>query len=272
MLTELISAANIAGFPHEYFTPSVYYYLKSVIPGGAGDYIDFIEKQFQTNNGVFGVEIDYDRYVNYWYWYFGPNIEKYKIILVDRKDFLSQIVSQYYVDVTKKGFDKQGDFYIDECVSLNTTKLRQTVSFLVRHKVGIRKINPSYRNLVYFEDIISGDFSKKIADTLELSKAEFECLKDIDISSMEFYFRPSDSQGKKLLKNEILNYVQSSKTEFVTYKHGNFVIKSIISVDGLEDALIDIDQVEPGLFYPFIKIEYTSPLFTRTLKNIDVPN
>jgi tetratricopeptide (TPR) repeat protein len=257
LLTQLMANTNVVGYPLEFFTPNIYYYLKSRVLGGGFEYLAYIEDKFVSSNNYFGCQIDFDRYNNYWQHYYYGSLDSYKIILVDRKDFVSQLVSQYFMEVTEIGF---ATAELDNNVNFLETdidKILNTALFLIRHKIGIRKLNPKCLNILYYEEIVSNTWQSKIANILLLSEADSIKLKSYEQKTEnESTLKPTQASSKTQFKQKLLKYISDGGLKALKYKVNQNCLISLVPIDACLVEILELLYLEPDLLRPFVYLEY----------------
>ncbi|KSB88847.1 hypothetical protein AS593_03670 [Caulobacter vibrioides] len=92
VLMEMMSKTGVMGFPHEYMEENLYIFLSIVrhMAGSDQSYTDFVKSRMRTDNGVFGAQIDIERFQ-----YSSFDLTD-KVIYQTRRNIVMQAVSLYF--------------------------------------------------------------------------------------------------------------------------------------------------------------------------------
>ena len=242
LLTQVLAKSQIFGNPEEFFLPFCYHsYSRIMACDNPYAYLDRIERVFQSKHGVFGMEVDWDRFNAYWKYYLADRFDGYIKFYMDRKDFLAHFVSQFFATVADIWFDVKGveKPEHDLLEKITPENVGTVFGFLLRHKLGWDEYLQGRNDVVriYYEDVISKSGLKNIvADLLPQVDLWQEVEKKIATGAYyeDTFFVPTSSSSKKDVSKSILALLESAE-------------RMPIFIDAAEGKNITI----PGFLAPF---------------------
>jgi LPS sulfotransferase NodH len=94
LLTERISTTGVLGYPLEYFVENFFLSAMSQAENNYETPLDFMESRLATDNGVFGFQIDGERFFRSSD-YFRDKLRSFEVVYLTRDDLLLQAISCY---------------------------------------------------------------------------------------------------------------------------------------------------------------------------------
>jgi LPS sulfotransferase NodH/tetratricopeptide (TPR) repeat protein len=257
LLCQILAKSGIFGSAHELYIPPNFHPLYRMLDcDNASEYIDRIERVFQSPHGVFGTEIDWDRYQIYWRYYLESRMDGYVKFYLDRKDFLSHFISQFYASVANVWFDINGSAQPDRDIpeDLNEENISQVFSFLLRQKLAWSRYLHGRKDVkrIYFEDIMSRTGMKEIfADLLPDTTLWPRVQKEWQSYYEDTFFVPGSPKGKRSLQGKIFEFLKL--TTMVTRSDNDV---HVAFPDFLEEYAADIlEAVQRGInLAPFVRV------------------
>ena len=136
-MCEMMSRTGRLGHPHEYFSGDQMAFFSAVlrVPFGwppAFDYVDALSRSCKSDNGVFGFQIEYDRFVAQGE-RFMDHFAGWPVVYLTRQDVLAQAISFFFASEGNRwsNFAKETrEVAFDRC------KLLTYVKTLLRHMKG----------------------------------------------------------------------------------------------------------------------------------------
>ncbi|MEN9865656.1 MAG: hypothetical protein RL748_1246 [Pseudomonadota bacterium] len=219
LLTQVLAKSQIFGNPEEFFLPFCYHvYSRIMACDNPYEYLDRIERAFQSKHGVFGMEVDFDRFNSYWKYYLEDRLDGYIKFYMDRKDFLAHFVSQFFASVADIWFDVKGveKPEHDLLEKITPENVGLVFGFLLRQKLGWDEYLQGRNDVVriYYEDVVAKSGLKDIlVDLLPQADLWPEVEKKVATGAYyeDTFFVPTSSASKKEVSKSILALLESDE-------------------------------------------------------------
>lgn len=184
MLTEIISKAKCLGFPNEYFVENIatFFSVLNSVTGNSVSLTDFISRHCCSENGVFGVEIEYDRFSRLER-SIVSDLGNVPVIYMTRFNLLAQAISLFLAAEGNQWSSFDGD---RRDIAYDREKIISYLKVIITHMKGFENffeesnIEPVR---LYYEDVVKNPSAEigKIAAALDVPEFSAE---NVDLSSL----------------------------------------------------------------------------------------
>lgn len=137
LLTEILSATGKLGYPIEYFVPDAIRCLSLSLSDAFASYEALITEGFQSPNGVFGVEIEAERFFQERAFF--SNLRNWRVVYMTRRDLLAQAIS-FARSIASGTWHSFGDADANQEKPLDRNTIVETVNFLLRQERTFEKV------------------------------------------------------------------------------------------------------------------------------------
>ena len=242
LLTELLSSTGELGFPGESFVPDVIRTMSLTFSDRFSSYEEFLMTGLRTANGVFGIEVEHERFQQELGFF--SDLPSWRHIYIWRKDLLAQAISYQISIDTNVWHTFAASVYEDDLRFISRSAIIEQINTLLRAERFFDQFftaNSMTPYSICFEDLIADKEgqARKIAEYIGISPAGLTF-----VNEQALQVQPTSRSRNAFYKQQVI-CSSGQLGGYDIHQHGN---RWISVLHGVDLGLLDLDsEREPVL-------------------------